>query len=110
MQHNKWQLELCYLVVQIFLHNLSQEGNEGDVNLLSAGLGALTGAMTAPGAADTFRAAKLGTPGATGADTGFYVSRGLDIPASQVTGLQKVANIGLEGLAKGSESICGWNR
>jgi hypothetical protein len=28
---------------------LSQEGNEGDINLLSAGLGALTGAMTAPG-------------------------------------------------------------
>ena len=33
---------------------LAQEGNEGDVNLLSAGLGALTGAMTAPGAADRF--------------------------------------------------------
>ena len=29
---------------------LAQEGNEGDINLLSAGLGALTGAMTAPGA------------------------------------------------------------
>ncbi len=28
---------------------LSQEGNEGDINLLSAGLGALSGAMTAPG-------------------------------------------------------------
>ena len=33
---------------------LAQEGNEGDVNLLSAGLGALTGAMTAPGASDYF--------------------------------------------------------
>ena len=32
------------------LGQLSQEGNEGDINLLSAGLGALTGAMTAPGA------------------------------------------------------------
>ena len=31
---------------------LAQEGNEGDINLLSAGLGALSGAMTAPGAAD----------------------------------------------------------
>ena len=31
------------------LGQLSQEGNEGDINLLSAGLGALTGAMTAPG-------------------------------------------------------------
>ncbi len=28
---------------------LAQEGNEGDINLLSAGLGALSGAMTAPG-------------------------------------------------------------
>jgi hypothetical protein len=34
---------------------LSQEGNEGDINLLSAGLGALSGAMTAPNAASTFR-------------------------------------------------------
>ena len=32
---------------------LSQEGNEGDINLLSAGLGALTGAMTAPGTGPT---------------------------------------------------------
>jgi uncharacterized short protein YbdD (DUF466 family) len=31
------------------LGQLSQEDNEGDINLLSAGLGALTGAMTAPG-------------------------------------------------------------
>jgi hypothetical protein len=84
---------------------LSQEGSEGDINLLSAGLGALSGAMTAPGAAETFRGAQLGTPGATGADAGFYVSRGLDVPASQVTGLQKAANFGLEGLAKGSEML-----
>jgi len=28
---------------------LAQEGNEGDINLLSAGLGALSGVMTAPG-------------------------------------------------------------
>ena len=27
---------------------LAQEGNEGDINLLSAGLGALSGAMTTP--------------------------------------------------------------
>ena len=36
------------------LGQLSQEGSEGDINLLSAGIGALSGAMTAPGAADTF--------------------------------------------------------
>ena len=32
---------------------LAQEGNEGDINLLSAGLGALSGAMTAPGTPGT---------------------------------------------------------
>ena len=37
------------------LGQLSQEGNEGDINLLSAGLGALTGAMTGPNAADQFK-------------------------------------------------------
>jgi len=36
---------------------LSQEGNEGDINLLSAGLGALSGAMTTPGAASAARGA-----------------------------------------------------
>ena len=36
---------------------LAQEGNEGDINLLSAGLGALTGAMTTPGAAGAFTGA-----------------------------------------------------
>ena len=33
---------------------LSQEGNEGDINLLSAGLGALSGAMTTPGGKEYF--------------------------------------------------------
>jgi len=35
------------------LGQLSQEGNEGDINVLSAGLGALSGAMTAPGTPGT---------------------------------------------------------
>ena len=33
---------------------LAQEGNEGDINVISAGLGALQGAMTTPGAKDYF--------------------------------------------------------
>ena len=41
------------------LAQLAQEGNEGDINLLSAGLGALSGAMTTPGAADTFQGMKI---------------------------------------------------
>jgi len=52
---------------------LSQEGNEGDINLLSAGLGALSGAMSAPGQSPTVG---QGVPGAdfTGADFGFEVA------------------------------------
>jgi hypothetical protein len=52
---------------------LAQEGNEGDINLLSAGLGALSGAMSAPGQSPTVG---QGVPGAdfTGADFGFEVA------------------------------------
>jgi len=58
---------------------LSQEGNEGDINLLSAGLGALSGAMSAPGKSATVG---QGVPGAdfTGADFGFEVAA--NTPAS----------------------------
>jgi len=90
---------------------LSQEGSEGDINLLSAGLGALSGAMTAPGAADQFQAMKFGERG-----SGFIqrspVELGANIPyqssfvdQSGITGLQKAANIGLEGLRRGSEFL-----
>jgi len=58
---------------------LAQEGNEGDINLLSAGLGALSGAMSAPGKSATVG---QGVPGAdfTGADFGFEVAA--NTPAS----------------------------
>ncbi len=58
---------------------LSQEGNEGDINLLSAGLGALSGAMSAPGKSATVG---QGVPGAdfTGTDFGFEVAA--NTPAS----------------------------
>jgi hypothetical protein len=68
---------------------LSQEGSEGDINLLSAGLGALSGAMTAPGAAGDFRAMKAPTGDFDPARTMF----------------QKAGDFGLEGLAKGSEFL-----
>ena len=80
------------------LGQLSQEGSEGDINLLSAGIGALSGAMTAPGAADTFRG--MTTKGAldpafTGAqEAAKLAERGF---------LTKAADFGLTGLAKGSE-------
>jgi len=76
---------------------LSQEGSEGDVNLLSAGLGALSGAMTAPGAADTFTgmttASKL-----KGAPPGMF-----DRVMEGRSFLTQAKDLGLTGLAKGSK-------
>jgi len=63
---------------------LAQEGNEGDINLLSAGLGALSGAMTAPNAADTFAGSRIV---GTGAD-------GKAITASEYAKLSEGANLG----------------
>ena len=80
------------------LGQLSQEGSEGDINLLSAGLGALTGAMTTPGAAETFKGMQT-FDGRTIADIGEGTIAG------KATGLEKLKNIGLEGLAKGSDIL-----
>ena len=82
---------------------LAQEGSEGDINLLSAGLGALQGAMTTPGAADKFLGMRYGTPASAENIHGAkFLTGGLD--QTGITGLQRAANIGLEGLSKGS----GW--
>ena len=70
---------------------LAQEGNEGDINLLSAGLGALSGAMTTPGAAGDFRAMQS-------------ANKLQDANVTR-TALQKAGDFGLEGLAKGSEFL-----
>ena len=78
---------------------LAQEGNEGEVNLLSAGLGALTGAMTAPGAADAFTGA---TTKGTLADQGIIGSQARMEMANRGL-LTQAKDFGLESLAKGSE-------
>ncbi len=81
---------------------LSQEGNEGDLNLLSAGLGALQGAMTAQGANTAIRDAKFGSSYVPdGSGFAKNVSRVID--TDNLNMFQKAANIGLEGLARGSE-------
>ena len=77
---------------------LSQEGSEGDINLLSAGLGALTGAMTTPGAAGDLRAMKT-FDGRTITDIGEGTIAG------EATGLEALKNKGLEALAKGSDIL-----
>ena len=81
------------------LGQLSQEGSEGDINLLSAGLGALTGAMTAPDAASKFQAMK--TPTGTFKD----VATDTVIKRPELSFLDQAKNVGLESLAKGSELL-----
>ena len=92
------------------LSQLSQEGNEGDLNALSLGLASLQGGMGADGAADKFRSykdagkasytdvARGNVPGMSGGYTTQY-------DPSTLSFLDKAKNIGLEGLAKGSEFI-----
>jgi hypothetical protein len=75
---------------------LAQEGNEGDINLLSAGLGALSGAMTAPGAADSFAGSRVV---GTGAD-------GKAITASEYAKLSEGANLG-SAIVPAPEAIAG---
>ena len=82
---------------------LAQEGNEGDINLLSAGLGALTGAMTGPNAADKFSSmtTKGSFAGVPDAITGGQ--KALDAAMQNRTLLTQAKDLGLEGLAKGSD-------
>ena len=85
------------------LGQLSQEGNEGDINLLSAGLGALTGAMTVPGTGagavnpvDEFGVAgKVYQPGSAE----IFRSKAAEIGTDTLRGK------GLEALAKGSDIL-----
>jgi len=77
---------------------LAQEGNEGDINLLSAGLGALTGAMTGPGAADKFSGMTTGSA----IDPAIDATQRAKILADR-SFLTKATDAGLEGLAKGSK-------
>ena len=48
------------------LAQLAQEGNEGDINLMSAGLGALSGAMAVPGAESSFAGERIVGKGVDG--------------------------------------------
>ena len=81
------------------LGQLSQEGNEGDINLLSAGLGALTGAMTTPGADFSGMTTK-----GTLADQGIIGSQARTEMANR-TLLTKAKDLGLESLAKGADLL-----
>jgi len=84
------------------LGQLSQEGSEGDINLLSAGLGALTGAMTTPGAAETFQGMKTPTGSYKGVVDGVADTV---IKRPEHSFLDQAKNFGLEGLSKGSNIL-----
>jgi hypothetical protein len=82
------------------LSQLAQEGNEGEISGLSALLATATGALSAPGAQKAIAGSSFtGTPGATGADAGFYVAEGMGVPAATPQGF-----IG-KGLTKTAEGI-----
>ena len=86
------------------LGQLAQEGNEGDVNLLSTGLGALQGALaTAP--AGKFDAMKFGKRTYADGIRGQKVLSGFD--TSNISKLEKAANFGLDALTKGKNIIQG---
>ena len=76
---------------------LAQEGNEGDINLLSAGLGALTGAMTTPG--KQIGVDKFDQPifDRASSASGIFREKAATAGADTLTGK------GLETLAKGSD-------
>ena len=86
------------------LGQLSQEGSEGDINLLSAGLGALTGAMTVPGVegGKAIGVDKFGNEIISrGAPSSAEIFRG----GAQKIGEDTLRGKGLEVLAKGSDIL-----
>jgi hypothetical protein len=85
------------------LGQLSQEGNEGDINLLSAGLGALSGAMAAPGKTVTSMPGEGAFP-PTNVGSGQEFFQGFSDAAQGQTGIMASGQrfVG-DTLAKGSE-------
>jgi len=88
---------------------LSQEGSEGDFNMLSTLLSGAQGALTAPGAADSLSNMKISgrAPDGTLMRAGKF--SGLDLEEQLASGLTsdigmlgKAQNFGLEGLIKGA--------
>ena len=80
------------------LSQLSQEGNEGEINPLSLGLATLSAGMTDPGAANYLQSLK--TP--AGATKDMYLDKVVSAP--ELTGLQRFKNqaldLGISGVDK----------
>ena len=83
---------------------LAQEGSEGDINLLSAGLGALSGVMTAPGTPGTGigPAGQYGTTEGIPSAAKYFAGKGGDTAMGQIySGLGKASKFMSEpGLSK----------
>ena len=87
---------------------LSQEGNEGELNALSLLLAAGQGAGTAEGAGSRLRGFKTkGTPQEIARGNVPGMSGGFEYDTSGLTGLQKAKNFSLEGLANLSDKLGG---
>ena len=76
---------------------LAQEGNEGDINLLSARLGALSGAMTAPG----FKSGLERFRPTSANEMLSYGESAANLKPSSF--LDKATNVGIDYLGKGSD-------
>ena len=76
---------------------LAQEGNEGDINVLSAGLGALSGAMTAPG----FKSGLERFRPTSANEMLSYGESAANLQPSSF--LDKATNVGIDYLGKGSD-------
>ena len=78
---------------------LAQEGNEGEINALSAGLGALQGFGTAAGAQDALTGFK--TP--AGATKNMYLDKVVSAP--ELSGIETFKNKGLDMLIGGADKL-----
>ena len=78
---------------------LAQEGSEGDFSAASLALASGIGALSAPGAGDTLRGIGK-TPGVTGADAGFFVGEGMNVPQGSTSFLGKAADFAATGADK----------
>ena len=91
------------------LSQLSQEGNEGDLNAMSLALSAGQGALTAPGASETLmgaRSGELGSQMIQQSPMGPMVSSpSAYIDTSNIGMLGKAKNLGLKGLAKSADFL-----
>ena len=81
------------------LSQLSQEGSEGDFSAASLALASGIGALSAPGAGETLRGIGK-TPGVTGADAGFFVGEGMNVPQGSTSFLGKAADFAATGADK----------